>query len=230
MKKRMHLKRKKKNFKKTFIIIIILIILSLLLKKYVSVKPLIIAYSEMEANKLATVIINAAILKENTEEKINDIYKINDTAITNISYDTKELNKILANITLKIQNYFGAIESGNIDDIGIDILDKYNYNNLKKGPIIYIPMGYLTGSPFLANVGPKVPLKITLIGDVQTDIKTEVKDYGLNNALLKIYIRVEVVTQSIFPLVSSIQTTIVEYPVVLKIIEGKVPSFYLPNT
>ena len=207
----MHLKRKKKNFKKTFIIIIILIILSLLLKKYVSVKPLIIAYSEMEANKLATVIINAAILKENTEEKINDIYKINDTAITNISYDTKELNKILTNITLKIQNYFGAIESGNIDDIGIDILDKYNYNNLKKGPIIYIPMGYLTG-------------------DVRTDIKTEVRDYGLNNALLKIYIHVEVVTQSIFPLVSSIQTTIVEYPVVLKIIEGKVPSFYLPNT
>ena len=172
MKKRMHLKRKKKNFKKTFIIIIILIILSLLLKKYVSVKPLIIAYSEMEANKLATLIINTAILKENTEEKINDIYKINDTAITNISYDTKELNKILTNITLKIQNYFGAIESGNIDDIGIDILDKYNYNNLKKGPIIYIPMGYLTGSPFLANVGPKIPLKITLIGDVRTDIKT----------------------------------------------------------
>lgn len=184
----------------------------------------------MEANKLATLIINTAILKENTEEKINDIYKINDTAITNISYDTKELNKILTNITLKIQNYFGAIESGNIDDIGIDILDKYNYNNLKKGPIIYIPMGYLTGSPFLANVGPKIPLKITLIGDVRTDIKTEVKDYGLNNALLKIYIHVEVVTQSIFPLVSSIQTTIVEYPVVLKIIEGKVPSFYLPNT
>lgn len=91
-------------------------------------------------------------------------------------------------------------------------------------------MGYLTGSPFLANVGPKVPLKITLIGDVRTDIKTEVRDYGLNNALLKIYIHVEVVTQSIFPLVSSIQTTIVEYPVVLKIIEGKVPSFYLPNT
>ena len=51
----------------------------------------------------------------------------------------------------------------------------------------------------------------------------------MNNALLKIYVYVEVVTQSLMPLVSNIQKTVVEYPIVLKLIEGKIPSYYIEN-
>ncbi len=179
----------------------------------------------MEANKLATLIINTAIKEENILEKEN-LYEINDNIIV---YDTKKINDILTSLTLKIQNCFGAIENGNIEDIGKPILEKYNYENLKKGTILYIPMGYLTGSSFFTNIGPKIPLKISLIGDVRTDIREKITDYGLNNALLKIYVYVEVVTQSILPLVSNIQKTIIEYPIVLKLVEGKIPSYYIGN-
>lgn len=226
MKKRMHLKRQKRKHSFLLLIPFLLILLfSLIIIKYINIKPLIINYSEMEANKLATLIINTAIKEENISEKEN-LYEIKNNII---SYDTKKMNDILTSLTLKIQNCFGAIEDGNIDEIGKEILEKYNYNNLKKGTILYIPMGYLTGSSFLANIGPKIPLKVSLIGDVRTDIKERITDYGLNNALLKIYIYVEVVTQSIVPLVSSVQKTIIEYPMVIKIIEGKVPSYYVGN-
>ncbi len=231
MKKRMHLRYRKKKSKKIYLFfIIIIIIFFFAIKKYMDVKPLIINFSEMEANKLATLIINTAIIESNLEEDSN-FYEIktNEYEVLSVNFDTKKVNKELAKLTLKIQNIFGAIESGNIDGIGANILGKYNYQNLKKGVILYVPLGYLTGSPFLANVGPKIPLKITLIGDVRTDIKTELKDYGLNNALLKIYIYVEVVTQAILPTISNVESTIVEYPVVLKIIQGKVPSYYLNN-
>lgn len=225
----MHLKRQKKSHKFIIVLIILFVLLLLAFKKFIDVKPLIISYSEMEANKLATLIINTAIIEENLEEKMNNLYKLNDESIASIDYDTYKISGLLARLTLKIQNCFGAIEKNEIDEIGYQVLQKYNYQNLKKGSIISIPLGYLTGSPFFTNVGPKIPLKIHLIGDVRTDIKTELKNYGLNNTLLKIYIYVEVVTQSVFPLVSNIQTTIVEYPVVLKIIQGKVPSYYMSN-
>ena len=179
----------------------------------------------MEANKLATLIINTAIKEENILTK-NNLYEVNDNVI---NYNTKEINNILTSLTMRVQNSFAAIENGNIDDIGEEILEKYNYSYLKKGTILYIPMGYLTGSPFLSGLGPKIPLKIKLIGDVRTDIKETITDYGLNNALLKIYIYVEVATQSIIPLISNIQKTVVEYPIVLKVIEGKVPEYYIGN-
>ena len=68
MKKRMHLKRRRK--KKLFLIPFILIILLILLViKFIDIKPLIINYSEMEANKLATLVINTAIKMENIEKK-----------------------------------------------------------------------------------------------------------------------------------------------------------------
>ena len=222
----MHLKSRKKKIKLIFFIpFILLILIILIFIRYINIKPLIINYSEMEANKLATLIINVALQKENILEP-EQLYEIKNNMII---YNTKKINEILTSLTSTIQNYFGAIETGNIDEIGVEILEKYNYNSLKKGTILYIPMGYLTGSSFLTNFGPKIPLKISLIGDVRTDIKTSVTDYGLNNALLKVYIYVEVVTQSIIPFISNIQKTIVEYPVVLKMIEGKVPSYYLEN-
>ena len=223
MKKRMHLKKKRKKVKfLIFILIFEFILLLLAFLKYINIKPLIINYSEMEANKLATLIINTVLTEENDLKK-EQLYEINNNII---NYDTVKINKILTNLTSRIQYYFQIIESLKNDD------KKNNFRNseiIKKRAKLYIPMGYLTGSSFLANTGPKIPLKIKLIGDVKTDIKSTVTDYGLNNALLKIYIYVEVVTQSVIPLISNIQKTVVEYPLVLKVIEGKVPTYYIAN-
>ena len=222
----MHLKRKRKKINFLILIPILLLILFLfMILKYRDIKPMIISFSEMEANKLATLVINTAIKEENITSK-NNLYEVKNNVI---NYNTKEINEILTSLTSRIQKYFNAIEVGNIDDIGEDILEKYDYKNLKKGVVLYIPMGYLTGSSFLANSGPKIPLKIKLIGDVRTDIKETLSDYGLNNALLKICVYVEVVTRSIIPFISSMQTTKVEYPIVLKIIEGEVPEYYIGN-
>ncbi len=222
----MHLRPKRKKIKLFILIPIVLIILFVFLfVKFVNIKPLIISYSEMQAGKFATLIINSA-LKEDEALENEDLYKINNNIII---YNTKKINEILTTLTARIQKYFKAIEIGDIDNIKAEILEKYNDENLKKGIVLNIPMGYLTGSSFLANSGPKIPFRIKLIGDVKTDIKSSVTDYGLNNALLKIYIYVEVTTKSIIPFISSTQKTVVEYPLVLKLVEGKVPSYYVGN-
>ena len=61
MKKRMHLKKKRKkaNYFLLFLIIILTLFVFVFIK-FKNIEPLIISYSEMEANKLATLIINVS--------------------------------------------------------------------------------------------------------------------------------------------------------------------------
>ena len=60
----------------------------------------------------------------------------------------------------------------------------------------------MTGSNLLYNIGPKIPVKLSLIGDVSTGFSTEVVEYGINNALLKLMIDIKVDTKIILPIIS----------------------------
>ena len=80
----------------------------------------------------------------------------------------------------------------------------------------------------LSNLGPKIPVKINLDGDVITSLNTEVKDYGINNALIKISVNVKVYMNVIIPFKTEeiiIETNI---PIVMRIVEGEIPSYYYP--
>ena len=48
-------------------------------------------------------------------------------------------------------------------------------------PIYYIPLGVVTGNCILSNFGPKVPVKMSVIGNVDSDLKTKLEDSGINN-------------------------------------------------
>ena len=43
----------------------------------------------------------------------------------------------------------------------------------------------------MENLGPKVPIKLRLDGNVITSIETNVKSYGYNSALIEISIKIE---------------------------------------
>ena len=66
-----------------------------------------------------------------------------------------------------------------------------------------------------------------LIGDVASSISTNVKEYGINNALIEVGVTIEVNSRVILPYISNdikIKGTI---PIALKVIQGKIPSYYL---
>ena len=81
------------------------------------------------------------------------------------------------------------------------MIDEYDYNLLKKGIIYEIPMGLVSSNVFLSNLGPKVPLKLFLVGDVTSNITSKVTEYGINNALLEIGVNVEVTTKINLPFI-----------------------------
>ena len=178
--------KKRKNSKLGLITILIFLSLSVsfffiiyLSKK---INPIFMSYAESETRKLMTLVINKSLTKELTlKDEIDNIYHItksNNEDIQIIDFDSKEVTKFLNNITNLIQNNLKAIEEGNIDliDLEENTLDKYDKDLLKKGIIYEIPILAATNSSLLSNIGPRIPVRFYLIGDVTSNVETEVKE------------------------------------------------------
>lgn len=235
--KRIRLKKLKKikiSTKLSLIIFIVVVclILSYMFINYISKKinPFYMSYAKMEVNKMLTEIINNSVTEEVKKEmNVNEIFNIqkNESGdIQLIEYNSINVTKILGKITNNIQNSLIKIEEGNIDltDSKLFNIDK---NKLKRGIIYEIPIGVYSNSIFLSNLGAKIPVKMQLIGDVASSISTNVKEYGINNAIIEVGVTIEVNCRVILPFVSNdikINGTI---PIALNVIQGKIPSYYL---
>lgn len=76
------------------------------------------------------------------------------------------------------------------------------------------------------DIGPSFPVSVKLNGSTVTDIVTEVKPYGINNALLEILLKVDVKLEVLLPFKSDEVTVSVSSPLVLKMITGQTPQYY----
>lgn len=228
------IKKRKTSTKLSIIIFIIVvgIVLSYILINYISkqINPFYMSYAEIEVNKILTEIINNSVNEEVEKEmNINEIFNIqkNESGdIQLIEYNSINVSKILGKITNNIQNNLTKIEKGNIDLTDNKLLN-INKNKLKRGIIYEIPIGVYSNSIFLSNLGHKIPVKMQLIGDVISSISTNVKEYGINNALIEVGVTIELNSRVFLPYISNdikIKGTI---PIALKLIQGKIPSYYL---
>ena len=194
--------------------------------------PILLNYAELEARKVASVIINSAINKEVSKninlEELFIISKDSNGEINTIDFNPVEVNNILAKTTEIIQNNLKRLETGNID--GID-LPNSNYlsskDRLRKGIIFDIPSGLIFDNVFFNNLGPKIPVKLSLVGDIISEITTNVSNYGINNALIEVRINLTLTERVLLPVASNKIEIKVSVPLALKIIQGSVPNYYL---
>ncbi len=236
MMSRVRLKKAKRHRKANFLVIIItaISITTFLSLNYISnrISPILFNFAEIEITKLANLIINRAITKQIANEidmdKLFTMVKNNEGEIQTIDFNPTIVNRVLSTTTNSVQIYLKAIEEGNIDLIEMpdDILIEYDKEKLKKGIIYEIPILAITRNAFLANLGPKIPVKLNLIGSVVSNIKTKINQYGINNALVEVYVNIEVTEQVNLPFMSKRITINTEVPVALKVIQGKIPLYY----
>lgn len=236
---RIHLKKKiiffkhKKRFNLVAIISLLLIISLVLIFKYINIKvsPIILNYATLEAKKVASVMINSAISK-NISNKINIeelfiITKDTNGEIKTIDFDPSIVNSILTETTEIIQNNLKNLEEGNIDSLDLPSTNYLsNSEKLKRGIIFEIPSGVVFGNSFFANLGPKIPVKLSLIGDITSEISTKVTNYGINNALIEIKLNLHLMEQVFLPLSSDKFELKTSVPLTLKLIQGTVPEYY----
>jgi sporulation protein YunB len=218
-------------------LLVISIILSLFLIKSFStkIKPSLIKYGEVETKRIITLIINDSISKFSQEhQNINTILNIekdSENKIKTIDFNPQKVTKIQNSINKNIEKNLIAIEKGELNNININInrVSDIEYEEIKKGLIYYIPMGNITGSLLTNNIGPKIPIKFSTTGDITSNIESKVKEYGINNALIEVNIKVSVTMIISMPFISKEVTVTNKIPLFIKIIQGELPNYYLSN-
>src|SRR5690625_470244 len=97
----------------------------------------------------------------------------------------------------------------------------------KRDPtVVEIPIGQVTGNTILANLGPKIPVHFEIVGNLKSDVVHEVKEFGVNAALIEIYIPVEVSIQIVIPFSTTTAEVSTRVFIDSRVIMGDVPEFY----
>ena len=227
--KRIKLKKVKSKKINIVIIIIILIIASIIfIFNYIgkNITPVILNYAEKQAKKIALVVMSKAV----DDEIINNIDPNNLFIISGneTNYDMSNVTELLKKISINVKSYLKKLETGEIDNLGLtNDYTNVDSKKLKNGIIYEVPTGIIFNNGLLANLGPKIPIKLSLVGDITTDIVTDIKEYGINNAVISLSVNVKITEQLILPF--SYKQIVIEnnFPLTIKIIEGNVPSYYL---
>lgn len=173
-------------------------------------------YAESDIIKIAMNDINTAIKEKLEYVNINDIMQIvknKDDEIVSVDFDTANINKNLYLITDYIQSKLKNIGKSSE-------LIKQEKN------IYYVSYGVIFGLPVISNLGPKIPIKTYLTGNVISNVNTEIKNYGINNALLKVSINIETKINVVLPFISKESKIKMSIPIAMKVIQGKVPQVY----
>ncbi len=238
MKKFKTRKNKKHKRRDIFIFSIFLLTVVLFLSFKIineKVTPVLLNYAESKATKIATLLITQAV-----NDKVFHTMDIEDIVYTSkgdngiikeVDVNPITVNKLLNMITNYVQEYIEKIENGDIDSLGVSdtIFSDYDIHKLKQGIIYEIPSGVIFNNSLLSNLGPKIPVRINLIGDVTSDIDAQISNYGINNVFLEVIVHVEVSMEVLLPFASKQASAQTNIPLVMKIIGGEVPNFYYPN-
>lgn len=230
MRARMSRKRKF-NLKISYVLGIILFLIlfftySFFRKFNEKVTPNLINVAEVSINKL-----NESILMQ---YRVSNIYKeINLDEVILLRKNTKD--EILS-VDFKLENAYDALTlitqylRNNLEDMEVRnrILKYYNeeLSSELDSIILSIPIGIASNGIFLANLGPRIPVKVSYMGYLATSVRIKLEDYGINNALVSLYIDCSITNEIIVP---NVQKEINHsYSILLasKIIQGTVPDYY----
>lgn len=211
------------------IIIIIMIIICVVLGLMIvnkKVRPIFLAIAQDESKRISNIIINDSVKKEiNNGITFDKLFIVNDNDNNSIvDFDTVVINRLMTNINDNILLNIKYLENGDVDKL--DMLVGYNKKKLKKGIIYEIPLSTTINNIFLSNLCPKIPVKIHYVGNIESKIRTKITNYGINNALVEVYIDISINLQIILPLLTNKITTNNSVPIAIKMVHGNIPQYF----
>jgi len=211
-----------------FIVFFCVIIFSSILFNWYSTRitPKTLVLIDQKLDKIlyqffSDLITNDVINKESVNDLLN-ITKNNKGEILTVNYDLERTYKILTDVSQILKKGINNLENGKID---VTIYDRY-LKECDNGLVLYIPFFLGSENPFINNIGPRIPVLINFNESLLTNIKTKVTNYGFNNALLEIYITVEMQKLIITPVNKSSEKFYYDILIGALVVNGSVPEFY----
>lgn len=183
-----------------------------------------------EVNKTSKMLIRD-ILNENFIKglDLDNLFVIEKNSfdeIELIDFDITKLNTILGIVSDEVVEKFKEFNNG-------DSFEGYYSSNLIKkydnGVMLSVPIGIVFANPLFTNMGPRIPIKLKFSGQVEADVVTSIRQYGINSVLLEMNIEIMVREKISFPLTSEYIDVSLSLPLVIELISGKVPENYLNN-
>lgn len=219
-------KHKKANLVMLIIITIIISVIAVFSYIGKHITPIIINYAEKQAKKIAIVVITKSLDNDVMNINSEDLFTTNGT---DTDYNTAELTNLLKKISLNVRSYLRKLEQGEVSDLGLSDSNYINVDEkqLKNGVIYQIPTGIIFNNGLLSNLGPKIPVKLSLVGDISLDIISDIKEYGINNAIIQLSVNIKVTEQVILPFSYNQITVETNIPLAIKLVRGDVPGYYL---
>lgn len=189
------------------------------------VSPKIIDVAEAKINKFIKSFlsnnISHDILDQESLENILIINKNNEDEILYVDFNLDKAYIVLEKVSKELNHLISDLEQGKFADIKDN-----NIKVNKNGLILEYPLFMSSNYALLSNLGPKIYIKVNFIGTMLTNIKSKITEYGINNALVELYVTIEVSQELISPVTDN--EISLEYDVLIasQVINGTVPEFY----
>ena len=200
-------KRSFKNKKVYKLLLIILILLIIFLVAARAVTPVFNRLCSEKAKSIATIITNDQTTNAIKDYKYSDfivIHKDNNGNILLLESNMKNINIVISDAAYKIQT---------------------SINNMKDEDI-NISLGSFTGISILSGKGIKVPIRISTIGNVKTNVRSEFISQGINQTLHRLYLDIESEISVLTPF-NTINELITNQLIIAEnIIVGEIPETY----
>ena len=213
------MKQKKKRIR---LLVLIGALLYLLISTSISFNQFIQPRLKAQAKTQVSLAVNRIVssVLSNIDYDTEDLLIINRDAqgnITSIEYDTLLLNQLLYSALQTIDESLIAAQNGKDDPL----LDEVFFAD---GIIYEMPLGYLSGIGFLQDLGPKIPIRMKLLNDVNGELKTKTEACGLNNTKIEIVLEISIKAQAITSLSVEEMVVSTQVPLVIQLVNGKVPQ------
>ena len=213
------LKRKYKYIFFIFLILCLFFFCLFFIGKRVS--PKLIHYAELQIRKLSNLIIVRSITSFDLDSlNFDDMFIISrnsNNEITTIDFNTVLLNKVIVDSTVNIQENLRNLELGLVDD-----------NNMKSsnGVVLRIPIGVVFNNFLFSNLGFSIPVRLRILGDMESRVNTKVTNYGINSALIEVTLDLTVREEVLLPISTKEISVTSSVPIAIKLIHGTVPNYY----
>ena len=218
---------KRKNIKKDRLIIIFCLVIGLVFLNITffanKLSPGIINISKLKVNEITTNILNDAVLNYKKENKLNNLIvtKTNDKdEIIYVDVLTEEAYLIMEDLVEEIRNNIKKFQETDYNYYNMESISFY-----KDNLVIALPLGATTGKNLIINLGPKIPVKMSLLENVKANVKVDLKEYGINNSLINVYIKFNIEQNIEMPSCSKSFYNNYEMLLSSKLVHGTVPEF-----
>lgn len=171
------------------------------------ITPIFETLCKDKAKQKATVICNEESTKIISNYKYEDlvtIYKDSNDNITMIKSNITPINLIISDVAEKIQKRLDKVE----------------------GEQIGIRLGSFTGTKIFSGRGPVIPINLSTVGNVETDLRSEFKSAGINQTIHRIYLQVDCKVNILTPYTVFEEGISNQVLIAENIIVGKIPESY----